>query len=206
MMAKEILSLPGSVTPCGAIFPADMPYEQWESIGKNMRLCRESIKFYLGDWLNYGETAYGEKYAQALCGSDYDYDYLRNIAYVCRHVPMSLRSDKLTFGHHQVVAPLLPSMQEAWINTAVDKNMTVRELREAIKLAQREHNPDLEEEGVVISEVGKVCYKAHVIFDVDYRVIVEADSAEEAEKLAIKEAKKMIDDSEVEVATIEVLK
>jgi len=38
----------------------------WEAYGKGLRRAEAAIHWIIGDWLNYGERAYGEMYAQAL--------------------------------------------------------------------------------------------------------------------------------------------
>lgn len=190
----EILSIPGSITKVGAIFPANMSYEEWEACGKNMRGARESLKFYLGDWILFGEAAYGERYSQALDVSDYDYDYLRKIVYVCRNVPLLRRRNNLSFYHHYEVASLTGDEQEAWLSTAEENNWSIRQLREAIKIPKKE---DEDKDDVEILPADRnVRYTVNVIIMSAFKGIVEADSLEEAKKMAISEAKSAIDKDE----------
>ncbi|MDA2921099.1 hypothetical protein MYX76_16680 [Desulfobacterota bacterium AH_259_B03_O07] len=71
-------------------------------------------RFWLGDWLNYGERKYGEKYSQALEQTDYEYDTLRKFGYVSDRVEIGNRFPELDWTHHMVVAPLEPKEQIKW--------------------------------------------------------------------------------------------
>jgi hypothetical protein len=191
----DFLTVPGSITRTGLVLPSNLTYEQWQQVGENMRGARESIKFFLGDWINYGEASYGEKYAQAISATDYDYDYLRNISYVCKRVTLSRRSDKLTFGHHQVVAPLSEMDQEIWLQAAEDSELTVRELREAIKMS--EEKKKAEGDDSVAERVS--FYRCNVVIESSYTDIISGEDADKVKKEALKKALKALTDDDVSI-------
>jgi N6-adenosine-specific RNA methylase IME4 len=58
----------------------------------------------------------------------------RNYKWVSAAVELSRRRDNLSFGHHQVVAPLNPEEQEYWLEEAETEGMTRNDLRHAIKV------------------------------------------------------------------------
>lgn len=124
------------LTSTGLILRSDLPYEQWEAIGVALQRLERTIQFALGDWLNYGDTAYGEKYAQAIEQTEHSYGTLMNYAYVAKHVEISLRSEILGYSHHKEVAPLEPELQEEYLNWAVSEGATVKELRWKIRRDQ----------------------------------------------------------------------
>src|SRR3990167_7353402 len=70
-------------------------FEQWEEVGRFIKKAEGSVQLWLGDWINYGENTWGEKYSQALDQTELDYGTLRNTAYVASKVDLSLRNDKL---------------------------------------------------------------------------------------------------------------
>ena len=41
-------------------------FDEWESVGAFLHQVDGAVQWWIGDWLNYGEKAYGEKYSQAL--------------------------------------------------------------------------------------------------------------------------------------------
>ncbi|KKL48072.1 hypothetical protein LCGC14_2329150 [marine sediment metagenome] len=97
-----------------------------------MQFLAKTIQFALGDWLNYGSAKYGEKYAQAIEETPYTYGTLRNYAYVAGKIELSRRNDRLSFAHHSEVAKLDAAQQDAWLDLAVDENLTTRQLRQSI--------------------------------------------------------------------------
>lgn len=128
------LSIDGcKLTSKGATFDNNLPFEKWQAIGSTLRFLEKSVLFWIGDWINYGEKAYGEKYAQAMESTGYDYQTLRDAAYVASNVELSLRNDKLSFNHHKAVAPLEKDQQEMFLNKAQAEEMPYRELRSEIQ-------------------------------------------------------------------------
>jgi len=97
------------VTRLGLELPDNLPYEQWELIGRKLRSVERAIQWLIGDWIRFGESHYGEMYAQALDATEYSYGTLRNQAYVAGRFELSRRHDNLSFTHHQEVAALPPA-------------------------------------------------------------------------------------------------
>ena len=128
-MTDLIVLEKGKLTPTGLTLPAKLVYEQWESIGKQLRLVGGAIQWAIGDWLNYGEEFLPDKYSQALNETDYEYGTLRNYAYVARKVALSFRSAKLTFAHHYQVASLPCADQRAVLAKAEKEHLTVKALK-----------------------------------------------------------------------------
>jgi len=72
-------------------------------------------------------------YSQALDSLDYEYQTLANFKYVASNVEFSLRKENLSFKIHEEVASLEPKDQKIWLDKAEQNNLTIRELRQAIK-------------------------------------------------------------------------
>ena len=87
----------------------------------------------VSDWLNYGEREYGETYSQAFEATDYDYQTLRNAAWVSSSIEPSRRREVLSWSHHAEVAALEQDEQDYWLDTAENQSLGKRELRAAIK-------------------------------------------------------------------------
>lgn len=115
------------ITPVG-----NPTFEQWEEVGKFIKKSGQSVQFWLGDWLNYGEQVWGEKYSQALDETDYALGTLQNVSWVAGNIPSSRRHENLSFSHHQNVAQLDPSEQDVWLDRAEEEGWTVFEMRQAI--------------------------------------------------------------------------
>ena len=60
--------------------------------------------WWLGDWLNFGESRYGETYSQALDATGYEYATLRQAKWAASRYEMSMRIDNLSWTHHVIAA------------------------------------------------------------------------------------------------------
>lgn len=137
------------VTANSLTFKGEVPFEVWENIGSGLKKIGGSIQLWLGDWLNYGEKVYGEKYSQALEGTHYAYTTLREYASIAQRTE-NLRKNvdshlQLPITHLNLIADLEPKQQEKWAKKAAENQMTVKELREAIKESRKTPTPKLPE-------------------------------------------------------------
>jgi hypothetical protein len=112
-------------------------FEQWLAVGEFIKKAEHSVQMWLGDWLNFGQRNYGEKYTQALETTEYEYSTLRNAAYVAARVPKEIRRDKLSFSHHQVVASLEPGDQDVFLRQAEENGWTRLELSNKVRSFKR---------------------------------------------------------------------
>jgi hypothetical protein len=126
-----------SITPTGIRFNEELSFEEWDSLGQKLAPLGKSIGFIIGDWINYGEAHYGEKYEQALERTGMAYNTLANFAYVARKVESSLRNENLDFTQHYVVAKLKSSDEkEFWLNMAEKHKLGIRRLRKSINFGR----------------------------------------------------------------------
>ena len=129
------------VSRVGLTITRDLSFEEWQDIGHTLAGLEVALRWSIGDWLNYGNFKYGESYAQASDATGFDYSYLTNLKYIAGKVEISRRREELHLSHHQVVAPLTPLEQDAWLDYAVKNNLRTAELRDAIKLSQNGQEP-----------------------------------------------------------------
>src|SRR4030042_1404573 len=100
------------ITAVGLGMPDDLTFERWEQIGQTLRKIEGARLWWFGDWCNFGERKYGEKYSQALEASDYEAITLRNAAWVGKSIEMSRRHNNLSWSHHLEVAALESKEQD----------------------------------------------------------------------------------------------
>jgi DNA methylase len=117
----------------GLLIDPSCSYDEWQRMGADLERISGAWQWWYGDWWNFGESRYGEKHAQAL--PDKDYGTKANAAYVASRVQFSRRRE-ISFAHHQEVAPLEPSEQDAWLEQAIAEEWGHKELRHAIKRAK----------------------------------------------------------------------
>lgn len=117
----------------GLSLPPGLPFERWLAVGEQLKRLERGVQFWLGDWINYGEREYGEKYVQAIEETNLSHGTLRNYASVAGRIEMSRRNDNLSFSHFSAVAPLPREEQDEWLERAVQEEMPVAEFRARIK-------------------------------------------------------------------------
>lgn len=121
---------------------AGLEFEAWRDVGRRLLTFSEASKWWIGDWLAYGEwSGYGEKYRTAIEKLGLEYDRLRDYAYVANNVPDAIRNPDLTWSHHRIVAKLIPSEQEKWLALAAEEGWTKAEFMDAVQRAEGQARP-----------------------------------------------------------------
>jgi hypothetical protein len=117
--------------------PRDLGQAEWLSTGRRLGAIGRCSQWWIGDWIRYGTARWGEKYVEAARVTGYDVTSLRNMAWVAAQFDSSLRSDKLSWSHHVLLAPLTRDQQRVWIERAVEERLSVADLR--LELRARGH-------------------------------------------------------------------
>lgn len=118
---------------------SDEWFERYEDFGRALGMIHRSAKWWLADWLNFGEGTIGDRVYQAAEATGLAEGYLRNIMWVGRSVTPSRRKEGVPFSIHETVAPLPPDAQRHWLGVAAKVNpetkekWTQRDLRHAIR-------------------------------------------------------------------------
>ena len=111
--------------------PRTVTFEQWDSLGSTLQTMNQSIQFWLGDWIRFGEEMFPNRYSQAAALTGYQIKTLQNAAYVAGAVAPSRRREALDFGHHSAVASLCPAEQTALLEQAETERLSVQQVRTA---------------------------------------------------------------------------
>lgn len=145
-MAKELVTknplvqIDRYLTLTAMHIPDGLDFEQWAKLGDGLDMSRrmmkgQSLMFYVGDWLCYGENSYadvGERYAEAIVKTGYDQGTLYNAKYVAGAVPAARRREELPWSHHQAVASLPPADQDAMLEQAITDELSLGQLRQLV--------------------------------------------------------------------------
>ena len=113
------------------------PYEEWEKCGAFLQQIEGAVQWWIGDWLNYGEHAYGEKYSQALDATGIKLRTLESCAYVAAHVETTRRRVGVGWTLYQDLASLPSDQQEDWLVKVVAGDWTRARLRTELRLQNR---------------------------------------------------------------------
>jgi Protein of unknown function (DUF1778) len=110
-----------------------LPFSAWLDIGQRVGRIANGSAWWLGDWVLYGEQAYGKRYKAALEVTHLDYQTLRNYAWVARAIEPRRRRAALSFQHHAEVAALPETDQDLWLSRAERDRWSRNELRRRLK-------------------------------------------------------------------------
>lgn len=121
------------IQPTGLKVHGAPTIDEWLAFGEHLHVLDQGLQFAIGDYLNYGERSYGEKYSQTALMTGYSAKTLTNFAYVANAVEPSRRRENVPFSHHAEVAPLNPEAQEKWLEQAAEADLTRDQLRAAVK-------------------------------------------------------------------------
>lgn len=138
-----IPSGPFKSTATGLRLPrGKVPYQKWEEYGQALRWIQRSLRWAIGDWLNYGKRTYGQMYSQAIeIFPEYSQSSLEKCAYVSDAYPYDTRRSAVGWTLHAEVAKLPPAEREQWLDE-LELGMTRHDLRLALKDGNvREHRP-----------------------------------------------------------------
>jgi hypothetical protein len=117
----------------------DLGQAEWLATGRRLGAIGRCSQWWIGDWIRYGAARWGEKYAEAARITGYDVASLRNMAWVASQFDLSLRSDKLTWSHHVLLAPLEPEAKRFWLDRAEEERLSVADLRIELRGSERAH-------------------------------------------------------------------
>lgn len=182
--ANALAEQPEMYSTTSLVLPEGLTFEEWGAIGGALSTMREGVNWWIGDWLNYGEHNYGEKYAQAVLETGKRHQTLMNIAYVASKVDPSLRRGSVPWSVHAEVAALDPAEQDRLLDRAETEDWTRDEMRAAVGGMRRSlQNAPQSTKG---SKAGGKAPKASEAVVGDSRGL-ETDSGEDSEGTAAHE-------------------
>jgi len=128
-----------TLTATGLDVKGKPSFDDWQDCGGLLQRMEGAVQFWIGDWLNYGEHAYGEKYAQAV--NDTQAETWRHYAWVATQVETCTRVHNLSWSHHREVAKLhgTPDVQRALLEQAapapgdIRQRLSVTELKALVR-------------------------------------------------------------------------
>jgi hypothetical protein len=126
------------LTSVGLRIPAELSYEEWERVGRDLAGVVDWSAWCLGDWLVFGKRHYTDRYLRAIRTAGLKYQTLRNYAWVSRRFTLDRRRPRLSFQHHAEVASLPVGKQDWWLDRAERGMWTTKQLRNHIRDEQVE--------------------------------------------------------------------
>ena len=201
-MTTDIELTEKGFTKTAWIVPDDeISFEQWSEMGAKLQQIDASLPWWIGDWLNYGEWAWGEDYAQAIEATGMEVSRLNNYKWIAGKIDRENRREFLSWSHHRAVAALPDNEQKKWLDYAEVNGCSVNDLmreinREKMSVLQP---PDISQNGssepeekyepepemVKVSPVRRLRYATKMLlerhlkvapYDVDHPIILQAQN------------------------------
>lgn len=144
-------------SPVALVLPEKLSFDHWDRIGRQLQMADLAVQWWIGDWLNYGEARYGEKYAQAVEDFGRKKQTLMNYAYVACHIEISRRREIVDFSTHAEVASLKPADQEKVLAKAAKEQSSRNMVRREVEKIKRESKPKLKETDYVLPADVRAC-------------------------------------------------
>jgi hypothetical protein len=119
------------------LHPGQLDFHQWAAAGRRFGEIGRGSQWWIGDWLLYGTSRFGERYVEASKITGYDPKSLRNMRYVASQFAPSLRRDNLNWSHHALLAGLEPADRTYWLDRASADRLSVEDLRSELRSARR---------------------------------------------------------------------
>jgi hypothetical protein len=127
------------ITPVAWTPVQELDFTEWATAGRRLSAMGRCGQWGLGDWIRYGNTRFGERYAWAARVTGYDVQTLMNMVYVASRFEISRRRENLSWSHHETLAALDPDEQDKWLDRAVEDRLSISDLRG--ELRSRRRNP-----------------------------------------------------------------
>jgi len=105
---------------------------EWMAIGRTLATLEQSVKWWVGDLILYGEHTYGKTatYDLAQQATGYSRGLLYECARIAKRFPPERRKEALTVFHHTSVASLPPATADKLLGEAVELGLTGRQIRD----------------------------------------------------------------------------
>lgn len=124
----------GETTEISWTAPAEMDFPTFQAIGNTFQQIKESLSWWLGDWLHAGEERFGESAYQAVPDNGKSYETLLKFKAVAFRVPKHIRRSDLSWTHHFYVAYVPEEQRGYLLEMAANIGLTSRELKDVTKL------------------------------------------------------------------------
>jgi len=129
LMGGAALAVPENNLPLALTLPAEVDFESWLEVGRDLAARKRSIDWMIGDWLTFGRQHFPEQIELALGDVIGDEFALRRIERTVKAFPPHLRDASLSFDHHAYVADLPAQEALPLLKRARAEKLTARRVR-----------------------------------------------------------------------------
>lgn len=136
-------------------------FDQWQQVGEQLAQAKATAEWAvdmtnwaLGNWIEYGDAKWGEKYAQAVDVTGLRESTLQRLAYTVRQFGGRPSHPALPFTYHAEVAFLPEPEREAILDQAQEQGLTRARIRQLVQQRKflRDGKPDDSEIRFVLTQ------------------------------------------------------
>ncbi len=128
--------MPVEYSNIGLLIDGQLSLDEWAATGFAISQMTKSITWWLGDWIVYGESLYGEKSAQFIDAEQFQPDQVRYARWVATEFPPSRRRYEVGVSYYAAVRTLPEPQQDELLEAASQHVISRDELRQAVRKLQ----------------------------------------------------------------------
>lgn len=144
LQATNSSIVPAGVTfsDTGVSFDRELSFDEWEGLLSYLMRMEQSVQWWLGDMLRYGESFFGENYAQAAVLVGRSVNTLANWVWISGQFPPHRRRASVRWSCYRELAAMKdPDLQDQWLDAVEEGGWTREELRQAIRHTPSSDSP-----------------------------------------------------------------
>ena len=160
-MVERIMSdgLPGRTTETSLTLRPGLTIIEWAEALRLLGTLHRGSPWWVGDAIAWGETHFGEKYAQYVEETGLSVKTLLRRARLSRQVASDRRHPDLSLTHHEAVMNLLPAQQDELLDRAASEGWTAGRLKAEARKADVNH---VERDRTPLGTLGDDLYEAAI--------------------------------------------
>lgn len=131
--------------PAALVLDPDINYRNFEKLGARLGNFHDASKWWIGDWLLFGDDKFGEKMGQAMEATGRAYHTLQNYRWVAsKWADRTRRRPTVAHSMHAELAALPPDGQVEWLDKIETNDWKLDQLRVHLREARLATRPQLD--------------------------------------------------------------
>jgi hypothetical protein len=122
----------GNWSRCGLDLPDSTTFDEWLEVGTRLRAMEQSVWWWIGDWLLFGEHTFAERFAKAVELTGHSPELLKEARKVAAAYPTDERREGVSWSHYRIASSLPAVQRRDIIRQAEAHDWTCRDTRHAV--------------------------------------------------------------------------
>lgn len=132
--------LPGEKTDSALVLPDDLTFDQWKLAGHTLRRMEGALRWWVGDWLRFGEDHFKEEFSQEIKeATGLSIKSQQNAMWVAGAIPVERRRTDISWSHHEKIAGIKDTeLADKLLESAATNEWTVNEFYGVVREARKQ--------------------------------------------------------------------